>query len=317
MAPRKTGILDRIKRLWPSGNSAYARFDSNEDEESSASLANMADQSQSDAYASRTAIARKAFNTDDVELSRQAHERAIEKHNTSGGEYVKSAVFGGLDGIMTSFAVVSSVAGASLSPTVVLVLGIANLIADGMAMGLGEFAGEKAEIDYAKRELDREHWEFQNYAEGEVNEMVDLYKSKGFSEEEARDILEIMAKHKNFFVDHMMIQELGLMSPDGEESPAKHGLVMFVAFVLFGLIPKLPYMFLFGIHFSGFNPQFLLACIFTAAAMFTLGAVKAKYSLESWWKSGLTVLIIGAVAASVAYGIGHGTEKLTGSSSDC
>ena len=87
------------------------------------------------------------------------------------------------------------------------------------------------------------------------------------------------------------------------------GVVMFIAFVLFGLIPKFPYLFLYGIDYTNKrDPRFGLSIMFTGIAMFLLGAYKARYALEVWWKSGLWVLITGGIAAAVAFGIGDGIQ---------
>lgn len=117
--------------------------------------------------------------------------------------------------------------------------GFANLIADGLSMGMGEYLSAKSEHDYIAAERDREEWEFDNYPEGEVKEMIDLYKERGFSEEDASNVMHIMKNNRKFFIDHMMVQELGLMPPGEDESPLKQGAVMFCAFFVFGLVPLL------------------------------------------------------------------------------
>lgn len=106
-------------------------------------------------------------------------------------------------------------------------------------MGMGEYLSAKSEHDYIAAERNREEWEFDNYPEGEVKEMIDLYKERGFSEEDATQIMGLLKKNRQFFIDHMMVQELGLMIPDESESPLKQGLVMFCSFFIFGLIPLL------------------------------------------------------------------------------
>lgn len=230
------------------------------------------------------------------------------------GQYIKAAVFGGLDGIITTFAVVASVAGANLSTGIVIIMGFSNLIADGISMGFGEFVSMQSEKDYVQAERNREEWEYENGFEGEVKEMVDLYVEKGFSKKEAEGIISVMAGHKDFFIDHMMVQELGMMPPDPEESAWKSGLVMFVSFLIFGLIPLLSYLAFSTINFktNKADALFAIACVLTAVALFTLGAIKSKFSTQSWWRSGLWVLLNGTLAAAAAYLIGFGLEALVG-----
>eukprot|EP00049_Salpingoeca_infusionum_P023218 m.10982 g.10982 ORF g.10982 m.10982 type:complete len:380 (-) comp5644_c0_seq1:182-1321(-) len=264
----------------------------------------------------RVAVARDAYAKGDRELSKQAHElgAADESHMTESGQYVKAMVFGGMDGIITTFAVVASVTGANLPVGVVIIMGIANLVADGLSMGVGEYTSGLSELQYAHAERQRESWEFDNYPQGEVDEMVEIYKNRGFEEDEAKTILSLMAKHPDFFIDHMMVQELGLMPPDEDESPLKQGLVMFCSFAAFGLVPLLAFIALSTVNFGEGKDAgkilFGIACGMTALALFTLGAIKSKFSTESWWWSGTTVLFNGGVAAAAAYLIGFGLEKL-------
>ena len=144
---------------------------------------------------------------------------------SAGSEFLRSLVFGAMDGILTSFGIVASIYGSSLSAKVVILLGFSNVIADGVAMGVGDALSAKAENDHTLAERKREEWEYDHYKEGEVKEMVQLYMQKGFNEEDATRIIQIMSKdkYKDFFIDHMMIQELGQEVPDPDDSPAKAG----------------------------------------------------------------------------------------------
>eukprot|EP01126_Amoeba_proteus_P007313 TRINITY_DN12624_c0_g1_i12.p1 TRINITY_DN12624_c0_g1~~TRINITY_DN12624_c0_g1_i12.p1 ORF type:complete len:219 (-),score=44.36 TRINITY_DN12624_c0_g1_i12:393-1049(-) len=176
--------------------------------------------------------ARQAYATRDSTLSHHVHDMkalAPETH-ISSGSYIKSIVFGGMDGIMTTFALVSGAAGGQLGSTVILIMGISNLLADGLSMGLGDYISSKAEEDYSLAEFERENWEFENYPEGEIEEMVQVYNNKGYTAEESKAIVQLLSRNKEAFVKIMMVEELGLMPPDEDDSPAKHGLI--VPFVL-------------------------------------------------------------------------------------
>ena len=133
--------------------------------------------------------AREAFVTRDAEASRTAHEttEAPEMHQT-GGEHVKTIVFGGLDGILTAHAVIAAAVGAKLAPGHVLALGVSNVLADALSMGVGEYLSARSYNNYVQHELNREKWELENYPEGEVREMVNLYVAKGMSEEDAAEV---------------------------------------------------------------------------------------------------------------------------------
>lgn len=249
--------------------------------------------------------AKEAYKTKDVSSTIAAHDGkgdfAKEEHNTAQGQYIKSAVYGGLDGIITTFAVVAGVAGAGLSAGIVLILGFANLIADGLSMAIGDYLSTKSENEYNKAERKREAWEYENYPAGEKKEMVEIYSNKGIDKKDAEKIVEIMSKHKEAFVDIMMVEELGIMESD--ESPLKNAVVTFLSFALFGIIPLLAYVLLFLVPTLKLN-AFISAIILTGVTLFTLGALKARITSSNRFRAGLEMLIVGGLAAVAAYGVG-------------
>eukprot|EP01130_Rhizamoeba_saxonica_P016892 TRINITY_DN78_c0_g1_i3.p1 TRINITY_DN78_c0_g1~~TRINITY_DN78_c0_g1_i3.p1 ORF type:complete len:230 (-),score=52.75 TRINITY_DN78_c0_g1_i3:296-985(-) len=224
----------------------------------------------------RAGKARNAYENEDIEESKRVHDHhnaAHEKHKF-GGDYVKSIVYGGLDGIITTFAVVSGVAGAGLGIVVVLIMGFSNLVADGISMGVGDYISTSAELSYAKAERRREEWEYDNYIEGEKREMVELFRDRGLSKRDAKKVINILSTNKEHFIDLMMVEELGMMSPDPDESPAKHGVVTFLSFVVFGLVPLLSYLLAYMINpEANFDDLFIVAIILTGVTLFGLGTV--------------------------------------------
>ena len=246
--------------------------------------------------------ARDAFKRKDIDEMRRAHkERAPERHMQEKGQYVKSVVYGGLDGIITTFAIVAGVSGASLSAGVVLILGFANLIADGFSMGVGDYLSSKSELEYNKAERERETWEVDHYPEGEKRELVEIYMGKGLSEEDAKTIVDRIAKHKKAWLDIMMLEELGIVESD--ESPIRNAVATFISFAAFGFVPLIAYVL------SQFIPAmrpyaFATASVLTGATLFTLGALKARITGRSWFMSGVEVFVVGGIAAVAAYLIG-------------
>jgi VIT1/CCC1 family predicted Fe2+/Mn2+ transporter len=248
--------------------------------------------------------AREAYKNKDISASINAHKnsspKADENHSTAG-QYIKSLIYGGLDGIITTFAVVAGVAGAALSPGVVLILGIANLIADGLSMAIGDFLSTKAEMEFQQAERNREAWEVEHFPEGEKQELLELYIARGLSEEDAKTVTDIVSKNKETWVDIMMVEELGIIQE--EESPLKNALVTFVSFILFGFIPVATYVV--SRLIPSFKPDtFVLSCILTSLTLFSLGALKVKVTGKNWVKSGFEMLIVGGLAAGAAYAIG-------------
>ena len=183
--------------------------------------------------------ARAAFSERDAAASKQYHDAkssSEEAHQSEGG-FLKPIIFGGLDGILTSFAIVAGAAGGRLDPSVVLILGFSNIFADALSMGVGEFLSSKAENEWILSERRREEWELENYPDGEIREMVEIYQAKGMSAEDAHQVIHTMAKYKDFFVDVMMTQELELQVPDEDhvQESFREGVVMFLSFATFGV----------------------------------------------------------------------------------
>jgi len=249
--------------------------------------------------------AKDAYKEHSIKASKAAHDikkiSAEEKHNTTQGQYLKSIVYGGLDGTITTFAVVAGVAGAALQPGVVLILGFANLVADGISMAVGDYLSSKAEKEYNRAEKKREAWEFENYPEGEKLEMVQIYETMGVDKKDSKTIVDIMSKHKKAFVKIMMVEELGII--EDTTSPVKNALFTFFSFAFFGFIPLVAYVFASMIPWLAAN-TFLSACVLTGMTLFLMGALKVKITERNWFKSGLEMLLVGGLAAGAAYGIG-------------
>ncbi len=246
--------------------------------------------------------AKEAYKNKSKEASINAHQAsATELHTTEQGKYIKSVVYGGLDGIITTFAVVAGVAGASLSAGIVLILGFANLIGDGLSMAIGDFLSSKAERDYNRAEYEREKWEVENYPEGEKKELEEIYTELGMSEADAHAVTEIISKHQDAWVNIMMAEELGIVKEEG--SPLKNALATFFAFALFGVVPLLSFL---ASRIFPVNPElgFPVATALTGVTLFTLGAIKTFFTGQNWIKSGFEMLIVGGLAAGAAYGIG-------------
>jgi len=259
--------------------------------------------------------AKKAYENQDSALSMEVHEKkdlAKEKHK-KGADYLKSIIYGGLDGIMTGFSIVTAAAGATLGIPVIIILGIANLIADGIAMGVGDFISGKAEIDYALAEKKREEWEYENYPKGEIDEMIEIYKEKGMKIEDAKDLVAALLKHKDNFINTMMVEELGVMNPDPNESPAKHGGVTFISFVIYGFVPLIPFMIGTAVP-TQFWTLFGISCALVGVVLFALGAVTSIFTILPWYKGGFYIFAVGFLAAVASYLIGWGVGTIVPSS---
>ena len=161
--------------------------------------------------------------------------------------YTRDWVYGGIDGSVTTFAVVAGVVGASLSPAVILIIGMANILADGFSMATGAYLSTKSEQEYYLRERQRESWEVEHFPDGERIELLELYRKRGYSEKEARTLVEIQSREPKRWVDAMMVDELGML-PD-ERKPLISALATLVSFIVVGSIPLLAYLVGLIIHF--------------------------------------------------------------------
>eukprot|EP00542_Grammatophora_oceanica_P011812 CAMPEP_0194045484 /NCGR_PEP_ID=MMETSP0009_2-20130614/16813_1 /TAXON_ID=210454 /ORGANISM="Grammatophora oceanica, Strain CCMP 410" /LENGTH=257 /DNA_ID=CAMNT_0038690347 /DNA_START=142 /DNA_END=915 /DNA_ORIENTATION=+ len=251
----------------------------------------------------------------DPEASKAFHEtREIsEEPHQEGGGLLKPMIFGGLDGILTSFAIVAGAAGGHLSTGVVLILGFSNIFADALSMGVGEFLSSKAENEWILSERRREAWEMENYPEGEIKEMVDIYVSRGMEQQDAELVIKTMAKYEDFFVDVMMTQELELQVPDDDhvKESMREGVIMFCSFAFFGALPLIGYV-IFPILFPTMDDDALFwsACIVTAVVLFMLGSVKSMFCSMNWFVSGSETLLLGGACATLAYTIGQFLDGL-------
>ena len=251
--------------------------------------------------------ARKAFKRRDLVASQAAHTpeviaTAAEPHGAPSHQYIGNLIYGGLDGIVTTFAVVSGVAGASLSSGIVLILGLANLLADGLSMAAGAYLSDKSEREYWQREREREAWEIAHLPEGERLELVETYKAKGYSDEEAEAIVAIETKDPQRWVDAMMVHELGLLPDD--RKPLTSALATFAAFLVAGALPLTVYLLGLWLPVPP-GLAFPVSVLLSGLGLFGLGAAKVLVTERSWLRSGLEMLALGGVVAAVAYGVGY------------
>lgn len=236
-----------------------------------------------------------------------------EKEAGMGGDYIKAFVFGGLDGIVSTFALVASLGGAKAKLTTLIAVGLAKVLADAFSMGFGEFASATAELEGALMIKKREEWETEHYLDGEVKEMAMLYMEKGVSKEDSLTILTVMAKYKELFIEHMLVMEHGIMPPDASDrwEPLKQGFVCFIAFVIFGLVPLLGFIVVYMIDSEGFEDEtggkiLGIAYGLTVFTLFVMGITKAKLTgTPKYLKSGVMMVANGTIAGGVAFLIGE------------
>lgn len=225
-----------------------------------------------------------------------AHRRIV-------GKYIGDLVYGANDGIITTFAIVSGAAGASLPGSVIIVLGFANILADGISMGASNFLGKKSEQDFAKAQYQKENWEIDNLRELEIEEVRDIYRDKGFRGKGLEDAVQTITSDRKVWLDTMMKDELGILL-DEKDDPRRHGFATFAAFLAAGIFPLAPYLF------PGLENQFYYSLGLGALMLFIVGALRSFITTVSFLRGGLEMLLIGSSAAGAAYVVGYILEGI-------
>jgi len=224
-------------------------------------------------------------------LGRRAGFGAAARH------YVGDLVYGANDGIITTFAVVAGVAGAELATSTVLILGFANLLADGFSMGASNFLAIRSREDVraAGEPLDRGA----TAPAGDEPRAADrLTRSRGDSRVAAETHAEAGAEPATLASHH---------DGPGPERPLRHGFATFAAFLIAGTIPLVAY--LLPIESAR---RFAAATTLTLATLFVVGALRNFVTRRGWWRSGSEMLAVGAVAALVAYVVGAFLARVVG-----
>ena len=235
------------------------------------------------------------------EHSPEAIRRRLErgpKHN-----YLRDWIYGGIDGAVTTLAVVTGVAGAQLSTWVILALGFANLFADGFSMAASNYLGTRSEHDDWRRLQDIENRHIDLAPDGEREEVRQIFARKGFEGEELTRMVELVTADRERWVQTMLTDEYGL--PHSIRSPWIAALCTFTAFLICGLAPLAPYLF-------GSENSLMFSVILTGIVFFTIGSVKSRWSTSPWWHSGLITLFVGTLAASIAYSTGVLIKQVLG-----
>ncbi|MEX2187619.1 MAG: VIT1/CCC1 transporter family protein [Pirellulales bacterium] len=217
----------------------------------------------------------------------------------SGHSHLRDFVLGAIDGVVTTFAVVAGVAGAEYPASVAIVLGMANLVADGFSMAVSNYVGTTGEHQVLDEVRRSERAHIRTIPDGEREEIRQIYANKGFDGELLEQVVDVITADEGRWVDTMVTEEFGLQLE--MPSPMRAAMSTFAAFVLAGFLPLLPYCL-------PWKPEnqtlFAVSAMLTAATFFLIGFAKGHVVQRSKWLSGVETLLIGGAAAALAYGVG-------------
>jgi VIT1/CCC1 family predicted Fe2+/Mn2+ transporter len=234
------------------------------------------------------------------------HSReAIRRRLAAGPQrsYLRDWIYGGVDGVVTTFAVVSGVVGARLSPSIILILGGASLIADGFAMAAGNYLATQSECEEFRHAETVERLHIKVCPDGEREEVHEILRTFGIAGDLLDQAVASITADRDRWVRIMLHEEYGL--PGGTRSPWRAAASTFSAFLICGLVPLVPFV-------GGWREPFWSACAATGLMFLLIGAIKSRWSTRAWWYSALETFAVGGGAAAVAYAAGAWLRRLTG-----
>ncbi|SEP04283.1 VIT1/CCC1 transporter family protein [Aquisalimonas asiatica] len=240
------------------------------------------------------------------ELEHSHHPEAIRRRLAAppSPSYLRDSILGGIDGCVTTIAVVASVAGAGLPGVVAFVLGLSSLVADGFSMAVSNYQAVKSDHDARARLRAQEDRHIRLDPGGEREEIRQIFRSKGFDGEVLEQIVETLTADERLWIDTMIREEHGLALQG--PSPLKAGAATFAMFLLVGATPLLPFL----IPLLQGQAYFLASAVAAAVALFGIGWAKGRVLGMARLRAGLETLLMGGGAAVVAFVIGVFLEPM-------
>ena len=242
----------------------------------------------------------------DIEALKAEHRPdAIRRRLQAKGKpsHVGDAVLGGIDGCVTTFAIVAGASGGGLSIAVIVILGFANLLADGFSMAVSNYQSTKSQRQLVEkiRGVEQRHIRF--LPEGEREEIRQIYHSKGFRGATLESIVATITADEALWLNTMLTEEHGLQLDTCD--PSRAALVTLLAFITAGLIPLTPYIaFAYWVPGLSQDVLFPLSAAATGVAFLLIGFAKGRYLERAVLRAGLETLAMGGTAAALAYGVG-------------
>lgn len=246
----------------------------------------------------------------EVSLSHEHSEGAIRRRLDAPHRpnYTGDAVLGAIDGTVTTFAIISGVAGAGLPAAAALILGIANVVADGFSMAVSNFQATKSERENLAKVRREEERHIEHAPEGEEEEIRQIFAAKGFEGKLLEEVVEVITADREVWIETMLREEYGLATET--RVPIRSAWITFVAFCIAGSVPLIPYAV------GGFEPDkiFVASAVLAGVVFAIIGWLRGYVFELNPWKTAMGTLLLGAGASAIAYGLGSAVESLVGMS---
>jgi vacuolar iron transporter family protein len=228
-----------------------------------------------------------------------------EEWHTPKGRAIREVIFGTNDGLVTTLGFLGGVTGSISDKDVILLAALAEIVAGAFSMASGAYIASKSQSEYFQKEIAREKREIEEDPDHEKHEIWEIYKERGFTDEEITILINRITSDKNLWLKFMLREELGL-GDEATENPVRVGGIMGVSFLAGSIVPILPYFFMAP------HAALVTATIASLIFLFCLGAIKTRLTKSGWLKSGLEMLAIGTASALVGYIVGIFISRLTG-----
>jgi len=229
-----------------------------------------------------------------VNASSEAEAHAHSHADVSGG-WLRAAVFGAMDGLVTNTALVAGVGGGGVAPRGIVLAGVASLVAGAISMALGEYTSVKTQNEQLDLEVEKERRELERNPEGELAELIEMLRVRGVDERLAKRVAVQLHRDPTTALRLHVVAELGL-NPEDKPSPRVAAVSSFLTFATGAVIPLLPYLFGFSLLW--------VALLFGGLGLVAVGALSSRFTPRPWWYAALRQLLFGAAAAGITYLIG-------------
>jgi VIT1/CCC1 family predicted Fe2+/Mn2+ transporter len=236
----------------------------------------------------------------------EAHPGAqvSEHHADVSGGWLRPAVFGAMDGLVSNVGLIAGVGGGGLAPRTIILAGFAGLVAGAISMALGEYTSVKTQAEQVEAEVARERRELERNPEIEQDELAHLWMARGLPSDLAHEVARVVHASPAEALRVHVREELGV-DPSGQPSPWTAALSSFVCFAVGAFVPIVPYLVGFG--------ELWIALAAGGSGLFATGALAARFTRRRWWFSGLRQLALGVAAAAITFLIGHLIGNAAGS----